>query len=133
MEGMKVSKERGELDYRKVKDDLLKLFEAIANKLEREWDPRYIKVDSARTTFFQSMRIAMNTFNTIMFIADDISQDHTRKPSYALSLPPLTRTLFEQLIIFLFLLEDIPTYIPWMYKTAYTENRIQLEHYSLGV
>lgn len=103
-------------------------FEATANLLEREWPTRYRHIDSARTVFFQSVRIAINTFNTIMFISADIPKDPHRKPAFALSLAPLTRTLFEQLITFVFMIEDIPTYIPWLFKTAYTEYRIQLEH-----
>ena len=35
----KISKEKGELDYGVIKDKLLYLLEATANKLEREWDP----------------------------------------------------------------------------------------------
>src|SRR4029079_16880624 len=50
------------------------------------------------------------------------------KPAFALSLAPLTRTLFEQLIAFVFMMEDIPKYIPWLFKTGYTEYRIQLDH-----
>jgi hypothetical protein len=78
--------------------------------------------------FFQSVRIAINTYYTIMFIAADIPKDPHRKPAFGLSLAPLTRTLFEQLITFVFMIEDIPTYIPWLFKTGYTEYRIQLDH-----
>ncbi|HYX72752.1 MAG TPA: hypothetical protein VE732_08275, partial [Nitrososphaera sp.] len=85
-------------------------------------------VYDARITFFQSLRVAINTFNTIMFICADVPNDPGRRKVYSLSLPPLTRTLFEQLIAFRFLMEDIPTYIPWLFKTGYTEHRIELKH-----
>ena len=124
----KLSKDKEALDYRKYSDDLARLFEATANLLEREWPQRYKHIDSARTIFFQSVRIAINTYYTIMFIAADIPKDPHRKPAFALSLAPLTRTLFEQLITFVFMIEDIPTYIPWLFKTGYTEYRIQLDH-----
>jgi hypothetical protein len=124
----KLSKEKGELDYQKYGDDLTRLFEATANLLEREWPSKYRHIDSARTVFFQSIRIAINTFHTIMFISADIPKDPHRRPAFALSLAPLTRTLFEQLITFVFMIEDIPTYIPWLFKTGYTEYRIQLDH-----
>ncbi|HXT62147.1 MAG TPA: hypothetical protein VN696_03845 [Pyrinomonadaceae bacterium] len=74
------------------------------------------------------MRVAINTFDTIMFIVADSPKDPHRKPRFALSLPPLTRTLFEQLITFVFMIEDIPTYIPWLFKTGYTEYRIHFDH-----
>lgn len=122
-----MDKKKGELSYKVFQDRMEKLFEATANKLEREWDIRYKYVYDARITFFQSFRIAINTFNTIMFICADV-EDPGRRPVYALSLPPLTRTLFEQLIAFVFLVEDIPNYIPWLFKTGYTEHRIELKH-----
>lgn len=111
----KISKDKEALDYRKYSDDLARLFEATANLLEREWPQKYKHVDSARTIFFQSVRIAINTYYTIMFISADTPRDPHRKPAFALSLAPLTRTLFEQLITFVFMIEDIPTYIPWLW------------------
>lgn len=117
-----------DLDYQKIKRELLTLFEATANKLEREWDARYADVDSGRVIFFQLIRIAINTYNTIVWICADSPKDPDRKPIYALSLAPLTRTLFEQLIMLLFLLEDVPQYIQLMFKTGYAAKRLELEH-----
>jgi hypothetical protein len=122
------TKETGELDYQKYGAELARLFEATATLLEREWPTKYGAIDSARVVFFQSVRIAINTFNTIMFISADTPKDPLRKPAFALSLAPLTRTLFEQLITFVFMIEDIPNYIPWLFKTGYTEYRIELKH-----
>lgn len=82
----RLTREKGELDFQIVSDDLTRLFEAIANNLERVWDSRYRHVDSSRTVFFQSVRIATNTFHTIMYVAADIPKDPLRKPSFALSL-----------------------------------------------
>jgi len=123
-----VSKEKGELDYGVIKDKLLYLLEATANKLEREWPPRYRHVDSSTIMFFQLFRNAINTYNTIFYICADIPKDPDRRPIYALSLPPLTRTLFEQLIMFLFLLVDVPNFVPYLFKTGYTELRMELDH-----
>jgi hypothetical protein len=128
MRTSKVTKEKGELDYGVIKDKLLYLFEEIANKLEREWDPRYRHVDSASIMFLQMFRNAINHYNTIFYICADIPKDPDRKPVYSLSLPPLTRTLFEQLTMFLFLLVDIPNFVPYLFMTGYTELRIELEH-----
>lgn len=120
-------KEKETLDYKLVQDTLEKLMEATANLLEREWPQAYRQIDSSRVVFFHSLRIAINTFNTIMFIVAD--DDYiARRKVYALSLPPLVRTLFEQLIAFIFLIQDIPTYIPWLFRTGYNEDRIQLAH-----
>ena|SRR5258708_3837709 len=107
----RISREKGELDYGVIKDKLLYLLEATANKLEREWDPRYRHVDSASILFFQNFRNAINTYNTIFYVCADIPKDPDRRKSYALSLPPLTRTLFEQLIMFVFLLVDVQNFV----------------------
>lgn len=128
MRTAKITKEKGELDYGVIKDKLLYLFEAIANKLEREWSPRYRHVNSGDIMFFQMFRNAINYYNTILFICADIPKDPDRKPIYSLSLPPLTRTLFEQLSMFLFLLVDIPNFVPYLFTTGYTELRIELKH-----
>jgi hypothetical protein len=78
--------------------------------------------------FFQMFRNAINTYNTIFYICADIPKDPDRKPIYSLSLPPLTRTLFEQLTMFLFLLVDVPNFVPYLFTTGYTELRIELQH-----
>jgi hypothetical protein len=117
-----------DLDYQKVNRELVTLFEATANKLEREWPARYANVDSARVIFYQSVRIAINTYNTILWICADTPKDPDRKPVYALSLAPLTRTLFEQLVMLLFLLEDVPQYIQLLFKTGYAARRAELDH-----
>lgn len=117
-----------DLDYQKVKRELVTLFEATANKLEREWPERYARVDSARVIFYQSVRIAINTYNTILWICADTPKDPDRKPVYALSLAPLTRTLFEQLVMLLFLLEDVPRYVQLLFKTGYAARRAELDH-----
>lgn len=125
---MTIDENKGMMNYKVVNEDLEKLFEAVANLLEREWDDRYRNVDSARVIFFTSVRIAINTYSTIMYICADTPTDPDRRPVYALSLPPLTRTLFEQLITFLFLIEDIPSHIPYLFRTGYTERKIELAH-----
>lgn len=124
----KISTGKGELDYGVIKDKLLYLLEATANKLEREWDPRYRHVDSASILFFQNFRNAINTYNTIFYVCADIPKDPDRRKSYALSLPPLTRTLFEQLIMFVFLLVDVQDFVPYLFQTGYTELRMELKH-----
>jgi hypothetical protein len=123
-----ISKEKGEFDYQIISRPFFEVRESAANQLERDWDPRYRNVDSARVTFFQYVRLAINTYETILYICSDVANDPKRNPNYALSLSPLTRTLFEQLIALLFLLEDIPAYIPYLFKTGHTERIIELEH-----
>jgi hypothetical protein len=128
MPAKKYSKKKGILPYGVIQEQFTTLLTFTVNMLEREWSPRYRNVDSARVLFFQEFRNAINTFHTILYICADTPKDPHRLPIFALSLPPLTRTLFEQLIMFVFLLEDVPAFVPWLFKTGYTEVRIELEH-----
>lgn len=36
--------------------------------------------------------------------------------------------MFEQLVKLVFLLEDVTAFVPWLFKTGYTEIRLELEH-----
>lgn len=121
-------KEDDRLNYKVVKEDLLNLFEATANSLERRWDARYANVNSARTIFTFLIRIAANTYQTIAYTCADTPEDVHRKPEFVLSVAPMVRSLFEQLIMILYLLEDIPSHIDLLFKTGYGERRSELDH-----
>jgi hypothetical protein len=129
MDYVHLKKDNG-LNYQKLKPELLTLFEATANKLDREWDKRYgpLKVNSAKAIFTQLIRIATNTYGTIAYICADTPDDPFRKPEFALSSAPLVRSLFEELIMIVFLLEDIPGHFKFLFKTGYAEKRAELDH-----
>jgi hypothetical protein len=120
------SRKKRELPYGVIQEQFTTLLTFFSNKLERE--PRYLNVDSSPQLFLQEFRNAINTFHTIFFICADTPKDPHRLKRFALSISPLTRTLFEQLILFVFLLEDVPNLVPWLFKTGYTETRIELDH-----
>ena len=122
---------KGGLDHQKIKPRVLSLFAATGYKLEREWDKeanRYTKIDSARAIFTELIRIATNTYQTIAYVCTDTPKDPTHKPEYCLSVAPLVRSLFEELIMILFLLEDVPAHIEFLFKTGYAEKREELGH-----
>src|ERR1043165_7003198 len=124
----RISKKKGVLPFAAIETPFHNLMEATSNELEREWPYHYQHIDSARVTFYQIFRNCINTYNTIFWVCADIPKDPHRRRIFALSLPPLTRTLFEQLIMFVFLLEDVPAFIPYLFKTGYTETRIEIDH-----
>jgi hypothetical protein len=126
MEFVQINEKDG-LDYQKLKPKLLSLFEATGYKLEREWSTQYKKIDSARAVFTELVRIATNTYGTIAYICADTPKDAFRKPEFALSAAPLVRSLFEELVMILFLLEDIPAHIEFLFKTGYAEKCEELD------
>jgi hypothetical protein len=119
-------KKKKELPYGVIQTQFETLLIFFSNMLERE--PRYQYVNSSPQLFMHEFRNAFNTFHTIFFLFTDTPKDPLRLKRFALSVSPMTRTLFEQLILFVFLLEDIEAFVPWLFKTGYTETRIELEH-----
>lgn len=117
------------LDYNVIKRELDTLFIAIANKIEREWPENYKTIDSARELILFTVRIAINTFNTITYICADTPADLKRDLKFSLSVPPLNRTLLENVITLLFVLEDIPNHSEWFYKAGWREWKEMLEDY----
>src|SRR5258708_37255356 len=98
---MQVDQNRS-IPYALIKEPIEDLVAATANTLERKWDQRYAQVDSGHFTFSVFVRMAFNTYGTIGFISADNDRDPSRKPEYALSLAPLTRTMFENLITMIY-------------------------------
>lgn len=72
---------------------MVTLFETTANKLEREWASKYAQVNSARVIFYQLVKIAVATYNTVVWICADTPKDLGRKPVYAISLVSLIRVV----------------------------------------
>jgi len=116
-------------DYKWIKDELLSVVTAMANMLERNWPHNYSSIDSARIFFVATVRIAINTFKTIIYLCADTQEDYRRDRKFSLSVPPLNRTILENVMTALFVLEDIPQRIPWFYKSGYREWKEALIRY----
>ena len=119
--------EKAAFNARSLVEKLPRLLIATANKLEREWPGHYRSVDSARVVFFTRIRIAINTHQTIMYLVATSPKDPHRDPRFALSVPMLVRSLYEELLTIIFLLHDIPNYIPLLFKSGYKERWLELQ------
>jgi hypothetical protein len=119
--------EKQPIDTRELLAKLPLLLIATANKLEREWPSHYRTVDSARLIFFTRIRIAVNTHQSIMYLIATSPKDPHRDPKFVLSIPMLVRSLYEELVTIIFLLHDIPNYIPYLFKTGYKERWLELQ------
>jgi hypothetical protein len=128
MENAESIKDQG-FDYSLIRDKLLSIIEATANKLEREWPQRYSAVDSARIFFVVTIRIAINTYKTITYICADLPEDFRRDKKFSLSIPALNRTILENIMTLLFVLEDMQQRMEWFYKSGYREWKEALGRY----
>ncbi|MEK6408364.1 MAG: hypothetical protein AABN34_15505 [Acidobacteriota bacterium] len=118
-----------DLDYNVIRDDLMSVLLATTNKIEREWPPRYNRVDSAREIVLVTVRLAINTFGTIAYLCADTPDDFRRDRIFCLSVPPLSRTILESVLTIMFLLEDLPSRSEWFWKTGHREMSEALKRY----
>jgi hypothetical protein len=119
---------KGGFNYQVIKSDMMSLVAGIASNLE--WDTKYPQVNSCNAILSSMMKITTNTYSTILFICADVSTSTERKPEYAVSIPALTRTIYETLVSLIYILEDVPAHIELFLKTAYLERRKELKHYN---
>ena len=119
--------EKDSFDARPVVEKLSRLLIATANKLEREWPSHYRSVEGARIVFFTRIRIAINTHQAIMYLVATSPKDPLRDPRFVLVVPMLVRSLYEELITIVYLLHDIPNYIPYLFRSGYKERWLELQ------
>lgn len=102
---------------------------ALGNKIEREWPPALANVPGAREIFLLTIRIADATSRSTRWLSADIPPDPQRRLDFCLSVPPLNRTILDNLFTVMFLLEDLPSRCAWYYKAAWREQRLELDRY----
>jgi hypothetical protein len=112
-----------------VEQPLDTLVDATANKLEREWPRALARIASARELFVLNVRVAEITYRTIRWICADKPPNPFRRVEYAISIPPLNRTILESIFTTLFVLEDIPSRSKWYLKAGWREERLELDRY----
>lgn len=119
----------GVLDFRIIRDPLDKALEALTNLTDREWPKRFENIDGARAFFLTTIKVAVVTFRSIRFLAADAPKQCTPELEYALSIPPLTRSLLDQLFTVIFVFEDLPRRTRWFYKAGWREIKETFDRY----
>jgi len=116
------------LDYGVIQDDWMSLLKGMTLKLEREFPPNLAST-GAREFFWLTFRVALNTYNTLVYICADKQPDPFRKLEFTISCPPLVRTLVDSLFNVVFVLEDIEPRTVWYYKSGWREIQERLIRY----
>jgi hypothetical protein len=111
----------GDLPFESIRDELDTVPIALANKIEREWPAKWQGVTDSWLVLSGMVRIASNTHKSIRYLCADSPPDPTRKLEYAVSVPPLARTILDSLFTVVFLLEDLPARMPWYLKSGWRE------------
>ncbi len=121
---MKKDDDSGEkvLDFRAIRDPLDNALEALKNLIDREWPKELATIAGSRALFLTMIKVAVNTYESVRFLAADFPKEGAPKLEHALSIPPLTRSLLDQLFTVIFLSEDLPNRTQWYYKGGWRES-----------
>lgn len=116
------------LDFGVVQKDWDSLLEGMTLKLEREF-PAGAASTGARELLWLTFRVALNTYRSMAYVCGDKPPDPLRRLEYAISCPPIVRTLVDTLFNVIFALEDLEQRATWYYKSGWREDQEKLEQY----
>jgi len=108
-------------DYRKIKRPLENLISTMENMIERQWPKKYQHLGGARTIFFMWMKITKITFNTIIYVSRDKLETDLSKLELCLSIPALTRIIYDTLFNVIYMAEDIENRSISFWKSGYKD------------
>jgi len=117
------------LDFKVIEEPLDKALEALKNLIDREWPERLKGIPGARALFLTMIKVAVNTYQSIRFLAADYPKESAPRLEFALSIPPLTRSLLDQLFSVIFLSEDLSVRTQWFYKSGWRETKETYDRY----
>jgi hypothetical protein len=104
-----------------IREPVDKLVLATCNIIERNPPDRVSQVPGAQTLLLSHLRIAENTYRTIRFVCAEKPDIASRRPEYAVSIPPLTRSLADSLSTFVFLFQDLERNCDRYWKATWRE------------
>ena len=109
------------LDFEVIREKFDTLLIALSNKLEREC-PQRVRVVPGACRFLQgTLKVSANTYHSIIYLCADKPLDPGRKLEYAISIPPLVRTIVDSLCTIVFLFEDFARNTDWFHKSGWRE------------
>lgn len=79
--------------------------------------------------FLLTLRTAEATYRSIRFLCADKPPDPNRELEFSVSVPPLNRTILDNLFTVLFVLEDPSTRCDWYFRADWRETRLELERF----
>ncbi len=117
------------LDASVITQPLDSLLTALENKIEREWPRHLTSVRGSRELFLLTLKTASATYRSVRWLCADKPPDPDRRLDYAVSVPPLNRTILDNLFTMIFVMEDLPSRCEWFFKADCSETRIELKRY----
>jgi len=116
-----------EIDFSVFTKPLDETVEAVRNQLEREW-PRSLRAHKGTQMVVRLLlAVSVNTYKTMRYFCADVPPDPARKQEYALSAPPLARTILDALFTLVFLAQDPEARTSWFLRSGWREMNEKLE------
>lgn len=119
----------GALDFRVIRNELDTALEALTNLIDREWPASLASIPGARALLLTTIKVATVTYDSVRYLVRDYPRDWTPRPELAISIPPLSRSLLDQLFGVIFLAEDLPGRTRLFYRGGWRESKETLERY----
>lgn len=118
------------IPFGSIKSTLLDLFEAAHNSIEREWPDRFSDGMNAAILLRGMIRNAENSYKTIVHLCQEKPRDPFQLEEFALSVPPISRSVLDELFHVVFLLDDLPNRSTWYHKSGWKELSERHQRYS---
>jgi hypothetical protein len=117
------------LEFEVIREPLEGLSAAAIANVERSVPAAITNVVGAPPFLVLMTKVAETTFSTIRYICADKPEDPARRLSFALSVPPLVRSLVDQIYAVVFLGEDVAKRMEWYDKAGW---RLKIGRVTVG-
>jgi hypothetical protein len=110
-----------ELPFDTIREPLDEAISAAINMVDRRWPARLASAPQANILVEGLLRTTENTYRTVRFVCAEHPRDPARRLEFALSVPPLARTVLDTLFTIIFLSQDLPIMAAWYFKSGWRE------------
>ncbi len=105
-------------EFREKLDDLL---EAVFNLIDRDWPSKYAHNIDLKVILLGTVKITENTYRSIRYLCADRPKSVARKLEFAVSVPPLARTILDSVFNVVYLFDDLDHRLEWYHKSGWRE------------
>jgi hypothetical protein len=117
------------LDFEVIQEKFDTLLITLFNTLERECPQRVRIVPGAYSLLQGTLKVSVNIYYSIRYLCADKPLDPNRKLEYAISVPPLIRTIVDSLCTIAFLFEDLARNTDWFRKSGWREKSEEYDRF----
>lgn len=115
--------------WKVIGEPLDQILITLENKIERDWPHALSAYGGSREIVLFTFKVAKNTYSTMRWICADKPHYDDRKLEYSVAVPPLARTIVDNIFTLIFLSEDVPKRSQWYYKSGWRELKEEFDRY----